>query len=293
MRPGAAVEADGTPMCTVSEVVPDGAPRETETERKSGVLLAASGRVAPTVGGVNTVAPSAGSGDAWAGDSLPGRVPTPSEALEPEPLRTVRKEMPDRMLPSPLSLPVKNSGETKLPAVVLPSEVGWKATISPPVPETPLTAKLPRVVRYSVGRPDPFAFTATASTSSLASFSPTSLPSKYMAQRPAVFAPREVGVKTRMSSSAPDTPGTLTFPLVEMSSRPSPSMVKASMPSALVVLNVDELRPTSLPSKYILQVPALTEPSGANAVTVNLTTSSSRIVPREVPPIVPASAKDR
>ena len=93
------------------------------------------------------------------------------------------------------------------------------------------------------------------STSSLAvSANPTSLPSKYMAQVPAVLLPRLVGVKIKRSSSSPLTPGTTKLPVVDRTMRPLASTLTASTFSTL------PLRPTSLPSKYMLQVPEVNWP---------------------------------
>ena len=89
----------------------------------------------------------------------------------------------------------------------------------------------------------------------LLSASPTSEPSKYSVQVPAVTSPKEVDVKARISSSAPLTPGTKGFPVVEINRRPSDRSESASMLSPLVS------RPTSLPSKYMLNVPAVFIPS--------------------------------
>src|SRR5688500_20361067 len=97
----------------------------------------------------------------------------------------------------------------------------------------------------------PFAVTSSASTSSpLVSPSPTSEPSKYINQVPLVLLPSVVGVNASTSSSlAPVTPTTAGFPVVESSTRPSGSRLTESIFSA------DVSKPTSLPSKYMDQVP--------------------------------------
>ena len=69
----------------------------------------------------------------------------------------------------------------------------------------------------------------------------TSLPSKYMAQVPAVAEPSAVGVKAMMSSSWPVIPGTLKGPRVETRIRPSDSSSTESTSSSLLV------RPTFRP----------------------------------------------
>lgn len=112
----------------------------------------------------------------------------------------------------------------------------------------------------------PLEATSRASTSSLfESPSPTSDPSKYIAQLPAVVLPSVVGVNARMSSSAaPETPITDGSPVVEMSTRLSGRTSIASMSSKLV------LRPTSAPLKYMLNVPDVVAP---NEVASNRTIS--------------------
>lgn len=67
-------------------------------------------------------------------------------------------------------------------------------------------------------------------------------------------SPKEVGVNARISSSAPLTPGTEELPVVEIKRRPSGKSESASILSLLVS------RPTSLPSKYMLKVPAVFVP---------------------------------
>ena len=102
----------------------------------------------------------------------------------------------------------------------------------------------------------PVEVTSSASTSSpLLSAKPTSEPSKYTAQVPAVVLPKEVGVNASTSSSLPlVSPGTDGLPVVENNNRPSDSNESESMLSPLVS------KPTSLPSKYILKVPAVVLP---------------------------------
>lgn len=68
-----------------------------------------------------------------------------------------------------------------------------------------------------------------------------------------MVAPRVVGVKARISSSAaPVTPVTVGLPVVEISILPSGRTSSASIFSA------EALRPTSTPLKYMLNVPAVT-----------------------------------
>src|ERR671931_629769 len=83
---------------------------------------------------------------------------------------------------------------------------------------------------------------------------PTSLPSKYIAHAPAVLEPREVGVKAIRSSAWPEAPGTEKLPAVDTSSLPLGNTAIASTFSAVPD------RPTSLPSKYMLQVPVVLPP---------------------------------
>src|SRR6266496_3010095 len=76
-----------------------------------------------------------------------------------------------------------------------------------------------------------------------------------MDQVPLVTSPREVGVNANTSSSLPVVrPGTEGLPVVESNSRPSGSTDTESIFSAVVS------KPTSLPSKYILKVPAVLLP---------------------------------
>ena len=111
----------------------------------------------------------------------------------------------------------------------------------------------------------PLERTSTASTSSLLeSANPTSEPSKYNDQLPLVTAPSEVGENANISSSRPLTPGTAELPVVEIKIRPSASRLNASMLSALIS------SPTSEPSKYMLNIPAVVLPS---EVASNCTTS--------------------
>src|SRR6266498_1548244 len=103
----------------------------------------------------------------------------------------------------------------------------------------------------------PLEVTSSASTSSLLlSANSTSEPSKYIAHVPAVVSPNEVGVNASTSSSLPLVKfGTDGLPLTENIKRPSGSSESESMLSLLVS------KPTSLPSKYILKVPAVFAPS--------------------------------
>lgn len=82
---------------------------------------------------------------------------------------------------------------------------------------------------------------------------------------PLVTSPRAVGANAKRSSSArPLRPVTDGFPVVESKIRPSASRLKASILSLLAS------KPTSLPSKYMLKVPAVVVPS---EVASNLKTS--------------------
>src|SRR5215207_8311461 len=92
-------------------------------------------------------------------------------------------------------------------------------------------------------------------SSLLLSANPTSEPSKYIAQLPLVVLPSEVDVKARISSSFPVTPGTDGLPVVEIKMRPSGRTLTASMFSAVVS------NPTSLPSRYMLNIPAVVLPT--------------------------------
>ena len=83
----------------------------------------------------------------------------------------------------------------QLPLVVEPNCVGVNAIRSSSAAETPVTEALPRVLISSV----PFESKVKASTSSSSTERPTSDPSKYHCQDPAVVLPREEGMKSRMS----------------------------------------------------------------------------------------------
>ena len=86
--------------------------------------------------------------------------------------------------------------------------------------------------------------------------SPTSDPSKYNAHVPLVSGPSVAGVNARMSSSArPVRVETAGLPVVEINKRPSVSSANESIFSAVA------LSSTSLPSKYMLKVPAVLLPS--------------------------------
>lgn len=101
----------------------------------------------------------------------------------------------------------------------------------------------------------PLEVTSRASTSSLfVSARPTSEPSKYICQAPLVTFPREVGINASTSSSLAESPVTDVLPVVEISTLPSESSETESRLSAEVV------SPTSLPSKYMLKVPAVVVP---------------------------------
>ena len=154
--------------------------------------------------------------------------------------------------------------------VVLPSEPGVQVKISEPSPLTPVTLKLPSVVRWIL----PAASTQTPLMSSFDVLdSPTSEPSKYIAHEPPVVEPRAVAVKASRSSSAPDAPVTETLPVVLMSSRPSVRSSNASTSSSVVD------RPTSEPSKYHDQVPAVVPPV---EVGTNFRMSESSTAPKPV-----------
>ena len=92
--------------------------------------------------------------------------------------------------------------------------------------------------------------------------------------------PRLVGVNSNISSYDPEAPVPLNEPWVEISRFPLLSSWNPSMSSPL------ELRPTSLPSRYIENVPAVAVP---RLLAVNSTTSESSIVR---PPMVPAVLND-
>lgn len=117
-------------------------------------------------------------------------------------------------------------------------------------------------------------------SSPLLSASPTSEPSKYIAHDPVVLLPKDTGVKANISSSLPETPGTEGLPVVEIKMRPSGSTLNESILSLVV------LRPTSLPSMYMLNVPAVVVPSD---VASKRTISWGAIVR---PPTVMALLKD-
>src|SRR6266508_2060709 len=97
----------------------------------------------------------------------------------------------------------------------------------------------------------PFEPTSMASVSSLLlSANPRFAPLKYNAQVPLVVGPNAVGVNANTSSSLTLlTPVTDGLPVVEIRIRPSGSLSMASMSSPEVV------NPTSLPWKYMLNVP--------------------------------------
>ena len=101
--------------------------------------------------------------------------------------------------------------------------------------------------------------------------SPTSEPSKYNAHVPVVVAPSVVAVNTSKSSSLPETPVTPNAPSVLITSLPSGAKPIASISSAVVD------KPTSEPSKYQENVPAVVEPS---EVGVNRMISESSTVPK-------------
>src|ERR1044071_554635 len=100
--------------------------------------------------------------------------------------------------------------------------------------------------------------TSSASISSpLVSDRPTSEPSKYIAHVPLVVLPRAVGVNASTSSSLAElTPVTTGLPVVEINRRPSESRDRESIFSFVV-----SSKPTSLPSKYKLNVPAVLLPN--------------------------------
>ena len=178
-------------------------------------------------------------------------------------------------------LPSSARADANVPVVFAPSVVGVKATTSSLAPLTPVTEKLPTVDRYKVGLP-PVSRTYRPLTSSPSfEFSPTSLPSKYIAHVPAVVAPRLVGVKAIRSSSSPVTPPlTENVPVVEIRIRPSARTATASM------FSFEPLRPTSLPSKYIDHVPAVLSPSD-----VGTKRSKSSPLPVIVAPPAPGTEK--
>src|ERR1043165_7858170 len=119
-------------------------------------------------------------------------------------------------------------------------------------PLMPGTAKSPTVDKKMY----PSMVRSNASTSSLLlSANPTSEPSKYICQVPAVTSPSEVGVNSSTSSSLPLTPGTTGSPVVESNRLPSHNRAIESMDSPLVS------NPTSLPSKYILKLPTVLLPN--------------------------------
>src|SRR5215217_5592273 len=101
----------------------------------------------------------------------------------------------------------------------------------------------------------PLEATSNASMSSLLeSAKPTSDPSKYMDQVPLVVFPNVVDVNANISSSLPVRPGTDESPVVEIRIRSFGSTDTESMYSVVVS------KPTSLPSKYMLNVPAVVLP---------------------------------
>ena len=103
----------------------------------------------------------------------------------------------------------------------------------------------------------PLEVTSSASTSSpLISANPTSEPSKYIVHAPLVFAPNAVGVNSNTSSSLPPViPVTVGLPVVEINTCPLGSRLTASIFSAATS------SPTSMPLRYMLNVPAVTLPS--------------------------------
>ncbi len=141
----------------------------------------------------------------------------------------------------PTSEPSKYNDQ--VPLVVDPSELGEKAIRSSSSPETPGTLKDPSVLRTNL----PSGAKSIASTSSAFEVKPTSEPSKYHPNVPAVFVPSDVGMKRMMSESS-----TVPRPLIvagassEMSMLPSVIRAKAS---------TSPVMPTSEPSKYRSHLP--------------------------------------
>ena len=177
----------------------------------------------------------------------------------------------------PSLLPSKKSGLENVPAVEVPRADGWKMKMSSLLPVSPGTEKLP-LTDSTIA---PSASSAKPSTFSLDAPSPTSLPSKYIVQVPAVVLPNDVGENAKISSSPPDAPDTANDPRSDTSSVPSSRSVSASM-SSLFSANS-----TSLPSKYNSQLPVVVSPS---SVAVNRQISESSTVP-EIPGTAPAAAK--
>lgn len=145
------------------------------------------------------------------------------------------------MVPNPTSEPSKYMAHD--PLVVVPRDVAAKETRSSLFPETPVTLKGPTVLTIRL----PLGAKLMASISSSVVVSPTSEPSKYIVKVPAVFDPREVGVK-RTISEALTLPMPDTIPSASRLSKMDPFDINSKASTSLVM-------PTSEPSKYMDQPP--------------------------------------
>ncbi len=153
--------------------------------------------------------------------------------------------------------------------VAAPNVPGVQIKISAPSPDAPVTEKAPNVLRWIC----PFELLIqTPPKSSLAvSANPTSDPSKYIVHVPLVVDPSEVGENASRSSSPPDAPVTLNVSNRPITNLPSGAKSRVSISSPVVV------SPTSEPSKYHSNVPAVLSP---NEVGIKRTISESSTAPR-------------
>lgn len=145
------------------------------------------------------------------------------------------------VVPNPTSEPSKYMDHD--PLVVVPKDVAAKEIRSSAFPEAPVTLKGPTVLTIRL----PLGAKLMASISSSVVVSPTSEPSKYMVKVPAVFDPKEVGVKRRMSELS-TLPKPEIVPSVSTLSKMDPFDINSNASTSLVI-------PTSEPSKYMDQTP--------------------------------------
>ena len=153
--------------------------------------------------------------------------------------------------------------------VVDPNVPGVQIKISAPSPAAPVTEKAPSVLRW-ICPFDPLIQTPPKSSLAV-SANPTSDPSKYIVHVPLVVDPSEVGENASRSSSPPDAPVTLNVSNRPITNLPSGAKSRVSISSPVVV------SPTSEPSKYHSNVPAVLSP---NEVGIKRTISESSTVPR-------------
>ena len=162
----------------------------------------------------------------------------------------VKRSEPDRV-------PLQCEHGRDAPAVFGPSADGWKAKTSLRVAGQARHGEGTRR-REIEGRQTAIGSRPTNSplTFSAAPLKPTSLPSKYIAHVPDVLAAERARRERQQILRLPPvvTRGTENAPDVEMTIVPSGNTATASMFSPVVV------SPTSLPSKYISQIPEVSFP---------------------------------